>query len=419
MGGWDPKRGFEGPLAELFENMWAFYPRLTSTVAIQEWLLQRSRLDGELYICRRYGQHLRGAWDDGQGANPFLTSDNEFATSIFGLALLEDVSPLTRGSLKDALSLRGVKLCWAFGETTEEEQQVIATHVKGGIATPPTGGTRLYRFRSAKKLKLAHLAPAAEQVSVIPLSHGDGTRLRMLRSINPINMYPLPQAGGVFTHQAERAGKALPLKRKDLGETTAILECALAFLEERYRDSGFGAQFDLYREEAMLAAVDLSAARKCSREITVRVSLNEEGCAASEDVKTYDEFKEWARDIVKKYGHPHAELFVTGREARGSDPAPVLSFVLTEFDDEYEGYNCVYGVAGDTRVSALTYFLLLDERFDGDLHAIFRPGRSKNGRGPRLKPLLAFDRNDFGAGRIAHLGLHGGEVKGWNVLSRE
>jgi hypothetical protein len=422
---WNLRAGFDGSLQELFLLMAPFYPRLKDVAAVQRWLLKRAATADETFICRMHAGAPRGSWVPGGSANAYLTSDNEFAASIFGLTFAGEIERLTKGSLYDALAIPGVRLCWAFGRTFEEQRAVVESHRRAGIATQlPTGGTSLYPARSLQRLKLAHLAPAADAINTLPIDETERRRIRMFRSVNPLNMYPLPQAGHRFQHTAEWRGTRLPLRKNDLGETDDILDCILALLEERYREEGFADDFALYVENARLevASLNMSSLRQKSRELRVTITPRTDGAeskrgsgASADAVLTYEEFKAWAQDTVRKYGNQQCDFFVCGEPTRParSFPAPIVRVRLDGFDDDNGHYNAVYRVANDTRVSALAYFLLLDERHHGDCNAIFRPDLSRTGGS--LKPLLAFSQEDLPL--VPHLALYRGEVKGWNVLS--
>lgn len=419
MNSWRCDHGFQGPLSDLLEAMWELYPNRASIVDIQDWLIRRGQDKSEIFVCRGHSGLLRGAWNPATDGNSFLTSDNEFATSLFGLAWAGESRRITGGSLIDAFATRGVSLCWALGKTAEEKEKVRASHVAGGLKSPPTGGTSLYPHRSSKKLKLAHLTAAAEDLSTLPIDEAQRCRLRMFRSLNPLNMYPLPRAGNVFEHSATLRGDALLLHQRDLGETTLILECVLAFLEEKYRAEGRETDFESYADHAglSLGSLDLPALRAVSRELLVKIERRSDsppgGGSSHGDAQTYDDFKRWARKLVDDHGHE--DRLVNG-ELKGSDPKTVFTFTMDGFDDDSGEYNTAYRVAGDTRISALAYFLILDQRHGGDQQAIFRPDLSKTGGS--LKPLLGYRMDDLTGNRVPYLELHAGEIKGWNVLSR-
>lgn len=426
---WDPKVGFDGALSELFEIMAPFYPGVKAVSEVQNWLLKRAKLEDETFICRKHAGVPRGHLVPGSGANPYLASDNEFATSVFGLTWSGNIARLTSGSMLDALALPGVKLCWAFGATPEEKQAVLRSHT--AAARPlrvPLGGTSIYRPRGEQRLKLAHFTPAAEQIGALSLDERARRRLRMFRSVDPLNMYPLPQAGARYDHSAEWRGAKIPLQRHDLGETAELLSCLIALLEERYRAEGHPDDFIDYASAAQLdlASLDLPALRTKSAEIHVRVTpkgsfdKHSRADAMGLDVLHYEAFKGWAVEIVRQYGDAPSDFFACGEPCKSTlrgGASPLVYVRFDGFDDDHGEYNSVYRVARDTRVSALACFLLLDRRHHGDCNAVFRPDVSRTGGS--LKPLLNVAEADVYVPIVPHLSLYSGEVKGWNLLSRD
>jgi hypothetical protein len=402
--------------------MSAFYPKVSAVAKVQRWLLERAAMRDETFICRTHAPLRRGEWVPGDGANAYLTSDNEFATSVFGLTSSGNADRLTSGALLDALRIRGVKLCWALGESSDQREAVTRSHAAAGISPPPTGGTSLYRFRGEMRLKLAHLAPAADEVSNLRLSEPARRQLRLIRSVNPVNMFPLPRAGNRFAHAAEWRGEPIALNKRDLGETDAIIECLIALLEERYRDAGHAEDFAAWATASLveLESLDLPALRARSRSLYVSIAAKPASARRWEGEAElgFEGFKHWAREIVRQYGHQPVDYFVVGVPCTNKltgGGGPSRHVALDGFEDVE--YDTVYRVAKDTRVSALAYFLLLDERHHGDCNAIFRPDVSRT-RGS-LKPLLSFMSVDLQQRVVPHLSLHGGEIKGWNVLSAD
>lgn len=421
--GWDPRSGFNGTLHALFEFMLPFYPAVEALAEVQRWLLTRAMVQDETFITRLHAGVMRGAYVPGIGeGNPYLTSDNEFAASVVGLTYSGQVGRLTRGSLLDVLTIPGVKLCWAFGKSAEEKDLVQRSHALArSLLRPPTGGTSLYRPRGEQRLKLAHLTPAAATLGASVLEEPELRRLRMFRSVNPLNMFPLPQAGRRFDHAAHWNGRPLPLEKRDLGETTEILECLIALLEEKFRLAGHADTFAAFAQAAQLDlySLDLSVLKQKSQQIRVTITptTNDSGRLRSkEPVLTYEDFKAWAQEIVKQYGGMPEDYFVckvpcTQKLTGGG--GPIVLFRIDGFVNDAD-YNAVYRVAKDTRVSALAYFLLLDGRCHRDVDATFRPDHSRGG-GSR-KPLLAHSPADLSPPAVPHLSLYSGEVKGWNVL---
>ncbi len=245
----------------------------------------------------------------------------------------------------------------------------------------------------------------------------------MFRSVNPMNMYPLPQAGNQFVHSARWKGTRLALKKNDLGETDEILACLVAFLEEKYRNEGHADDFAAYANAAHLDLEprDLAALRRKSREVHVTIAPARNLCNRSRvDPLSYEAFKEWALGIVRRHGHGPVDFFVCGEPCDmkiAGGGRPLVHIRLDGFEEDDDKYNTVYRVARDTRVSALAYFLLLDNRHHSDCNALFRPDMSRTGGS--LKPLLAFTNSDIHGRVIPHLSLYSGEVKGWNVLSQD
>jgi len=315
-----------------------------------------------------------------------------------------------------------VSLCWGFGKTAADRERVLRSHGNGAISLPRRpSGTGLYEPRGKEVLKLAHLTPAADGVSAMPVSEVERRRIRMFRSLNPLNMYPLPRAGNRFTHAAWLDGRPLHLEKKDLGETKHVLECLLALLEELYDSAAEADTFRAYARAARLdlEGLDLPALRAESRKIQVAITPKEDvrGGGSTRrgqsEALSYEAFKEEARARVQEHGRGPRDRYITGKVCKGSAPDAELFVRLERFDDDHAEFNTVYLVAMDTRISALAYFLHLDARYGGDHMAIFRPGDSST-KGS-LKPFLNYEESDLREGVIPHLGLYQREVKGWNV----
>jgi len=235
MSGWDPERGFAGPLIEFLKDIdRRFVPEPAVMEAAQGWLCRELEKAQGPFPCRHFSS--RSGFKLAPKVNffssvehdlPFdvIASDNECSSSLY--AALRAGVKLERMSMLEALQRGIIKTGILTREkSTDSSRRRFVEHgIRADMNRHP--------MRIAlHNLTLCHLADAADRVSNLEwASREDELRARIFRSLSPLNVFPFPHPSSRAGGYIQRLGSG---QDTDLGGTPEFQHFIANFLIRKF-----------------------------------------------------------------------------------------------------------------------------------------------------------------------------------------